>query len=135
MALFTWSNDYSVGVKALDSQHTNLFNILNDLHEAMKTGQGQSVSGSLLRKLLDYTRSHFAAEEKLMEAAKYPGLAKQRIQHAGFTRKVEEFLTRLEKGERAINVDLLVFLRDWLKDHILREDKAYGPYLKEHGAA
>lgn len=133
MPLFTWSSDYSVGVAALDSQHTKLFDILNELHDAMSTGQGQKVSGPLLQKLLTYTRSHFAAEEKLMETTQYPGLAKQRTQHAGLTRKVEDFLARLERGESAVNVDLLIFLREWLKNHIQREDKEYSPWLLQHG--
>jgi len=38
MPLISWSNEYSVGVKSLDSQHINLFNILNELHESMKNG-------------------------------------------------------------------------------------------------
>lgn len=133
MPLCAWSNDYSVGVAALDSQHTNLFDILNELHDAMKNGQGKGVTGRLLRKLMNYTQIHFAAEEKLMEATQYPGLAKQRTQHAGLTHKVEEFMARLEKGESSVNVDLLLFLREWLKDHIQREDKQYGPWMQQHG--
>ena len=39
MALLTWNSKYSVGVKPLDSQHTVLFGLLNDLHAAMLKGQ------------------------------------------------------------------------------------------------
>lgn len=133
MPLFTWTSDYSVGVKAIDSQHTNLFNILNELHDAMKAGQGQSVSGTLLRKLVSYTKEHFAAEERLMESTRYPGIADHREHHKALTQQVGKLVARLEKGEAAVNVDLLIFLRDWLKNHIQREDKEYGPWLNEHG--
>lgn len=133
MPFLTWSNEYSVGVRAADNQHTNLFNILNDLHDAMKNGQGQKAASTLLRKLVDYTVSHFAAEEKLMESTGYPGLEVHRIQHKALTRQVGEFMARLEKGERAISLDLLDFLRDWLKNHIQGDDKAYGPWLNQRG--
>lgn len=63
MALLTWSSKYSVGVTAMDNQHTVLFGILNDLHSAMMNGQAQKLTGELLRKLVSYTREHFAAEE------------------------------------------------------------------------
>ena len=57
MALMTWKNRYSVGVKTLDSQPAVLIGILNDLHAAMMKGQAQSLTGPLLRKLVDYTQS------------------------------------------------------------------------------
>jgi hemerythrin len=65
----------------MDNQHTVLFGLLNDLHAAMMKGQAQNLTGPLLGKLVDYTRTHFAEEEKLMTAAKYPGLNKHKNQH------------------------------------------------------
>ena len=44
MALLTWDGKYSVGVKPMDSQHTVLFGLLNDLHAAMMKGQAQSLT-------------------------------------------------------------------------------------------
>jgi hemerythrin len=133
MPLFTWSKDYAVGVKSLDSQHTNLFAILNELLEAMAAGKGQSVAGELLRKLVSYTKEHFATEERLMELAHYPALAAHREHHRALTQQVGDFMTRFEKGDGAVNLDLLEFLRAWLKNHIQREDKEYGPWLNDHG--
>jgi hypothetical protein len=43
MALMDWNQSYSVGVLKIDSQHTLLFGILNDLHAAMMKGQAQSL--------------------------------------------------------------------------------------------
>ena len=66
MALMSWNAKYSVGVHALDDQHTGLFDILNELHAAMMKGQAQSLTGPLLKKLVEYTRKHFAAEEAML---------------------------------------------------------------------
>jgi len=133
MALLTWNKSYSVGVQALDSQHTVLFGLLNDLHAAMMKGQAQSLTGPLLRKLADYTRSHFAAEEQMMASARYPGLTDHRAKHRDLIRQVEEFSGRFEKGEIALNLHLMNFLRDWLMNHIQKTDREYGPWLNEHG--
>jgi hemerythrin len=46
---------------------------------------------------------------------------------------VEDHLGRFERGEIALNVELLNFLRDWLNNHIMKEDHQYGPWLNEHG--
>ncbi len=133
MALLTWDSSYSVGVQSLDRQHTNLFDILNELHAAMMAGQASEAAGELLRKLVSYTKSHFAAEEALMAATQYPRLAQHRELHAALTRQVEEFVARYDRGESALSVPLLTFLRDWLTKHIQREDREYGPWMNEKG--
>jgi hemerythrin len=133
MALVTWNSKYSVGVKTLDSQHTALFAILNDLHAAMMKGQAQSLTGPLLRKLVEYTRNHFSAEETMMTAAKYPGLVSHRAKHTDLTKQVEDYVARFDRGEISVNLHLLNFLRDWLTNHIQNTDREYGPWLNEHG--
>ena len=133
MALMTWSEKYSVGVKALDQQHTALVDTLNKLHEAMMKGQAQTVVGSLLRQMVKYTVDHFTAEEAMMTSSKYPGLAAHRAKHIELTRQVGEFVDRYERGEIALNVQLMNFLRDWLTTHILKEDKEYGPWMSKNG--
>jgi len=133
MALLTWNSRYSVGVKALDGQHTVLFGILNDLHAAMMKGDAQSLTGPLLRKLANYTKEHFAAEERMMTTAKYPGLDAHRIQHRDLNKQVAEYIARFDRGEVTLNLHLLKFLRDWLTNHIQKVDCEYGPWLNEHG--
>jgi hemerythrin len=133
--LVAWSENYSVGVQTLDSQHINLFDLLNELHERMKSGTDVGNTGPLLRRLLDYTRFHFTAEEKVMQAAHFPGFAKHREQHDAMTQRVTEFLVLYESGHKVLNVDLLFFLRDWLHNHILREDREYSAWLKQEGVA
>ena len=134
MALLTWNDEkYSVGVKELDGQHKKLVDTLNLLHEGMMKGQAQSVTGPLLMKLVDYTRDHFAAEEKIFATTRYPQAARHKNEHVELTRQVVDFVGRYDRGEIALNVQLLNFLRDWLTNHILKEDKEYGPWLNKAG--
>jgi hemerythrin len=133
MALMTWSDKYSVGVKALDSQHTVLFDIINDLHSAMMKGQAQNMTAPLLRKLVEYTHSHFSAEEAMLTNSKYPGLADHKLLHVELIKQVEDYAARFEKGEITLNVQLLNFLRDWLTNHILKVDHEYSDWLNKSG--
>lgn len=133
MALLTWSNKYSVGIQAMDSQHTQLFDMVNDLHAAMMQGKAQSVTGPLLRKLADYTVRHFAAEEALMSSKNYPELPKHKAEHIALTKQVTDFVTRFEKGENTLSLHLMNFLRDWLMNHIQKEDQKYGTFLNQQG--
>jgi hemerythrin-like metal-binding protein len=133
MALIKWNQSFSVGVQSIDKQHTVLFDSLNELHASMMSGQAQNMTGPLLKKLLDYTRNHFSEEEKMMAAAKYPGLTEHQAKHRILVKQVEEYAARYEKGEITLNLHLLNFLRDWLTNHIQKTDKEYGPWMNEHG--
>ena len=134
MALLTWNKSYSVGVQKIDSQHTVLFTILNDLHAAMMKGQAQSLTGTMLHKLADYTHTHFAEEEAMMATAKYPGLADHKLKHRELVKQVEEYVLSYDKGEISLNLKLLNFLRDWLTNHIQKVDMAYSACLIQHAA-
>lgn len=133
MALITWTEKLSVGVKTIDDQHTILCETINDLHAAMMKGQARAIIGTLLHTLVDYTHHHFSAEEAMMEAAKYPELTQHRIKHRELTKQVEEFVARFERGDITVSGHLLNFLSDWLTTHIQNTDKEYGPWMIERG--
>ncbi len=132
MSFLTWSSKYSVEVDEMDRQHRVLINLLNDLHEAMLHGKAQGMTGPLLQKLVDYTRKHFASEEAMLAAAGYAGLAMHRIKHKELIKQVEEYVARHKDGDRAVNVQLMSFLRDWLVTHIQQTDREYGACVNKH---
>ena len=133
MALITWDERYSVGVRSMDNQHNVLFGMLNDLYDAMNKGHEQTVTGPLLNSLADYTRHHFASEENLMASTGFPGAAAHREKHQDLMNKVEAFSGRLDRGDVLLSVDLFNSLSEWIATHIQKEDKEYGPWLKERG--
>ncbi|MFZ1087098.1 MAG: bacteriohemerythrin [Terracidiphilus sp.] len=133
MGLISWSSKYSVGVKNLDDQHKKLIEYLNELHAAMLKGQAQSAAGALLPKMLSHAREHFSTEERLMESTKYSGLAEQRAEHGALLARIDEYAARHKRGDKAVYLELLNFMRDWLTQHMLQVDKKYTAWLNEHG--
>ena len=133
MALMTWSGKYSVGVDDLDNQHKDLMKVLNELHAASMRGEAQKVAGPLIRQIVSIASEHFAAEEKLMESTEYPGLARHRAKHRELAGKIAEFVSRHEKGDATVYVQLLYFIRDWQTKHMETEDREYAPWLSAHG--
>lgn len=127
--LMVWSKEYEVGVPEIDEQHQRLFKMINDLNEAMALGRGKDVLDRILNGLVDYTVRHFKTEEMYMEKANYPELDSHREVHMRLTDKVHEMVDRYKTGEVGLGIDLLNFLQDWLKKHILGTDKKYAPYL------
>jgi hemerythrin len=133
MALITWTQDLSVQVAQFDSQHKELVGLVNDLHDAMASGKGNTVLGKTLAKLIDYTKTHFAAEEKLMQQHSYPGYLSHKMEHDTLTKKALEIKSKFDSGSMIISVELMNFLKDWLTKHILGVDKKYGPFLNNKG--
>jgi hemerythrin len=52
--------------------------------------------------------------------------------HKKLIAEVKNFLEMMNSNEESAKEKLMVFLTDWLKDHILGDDKKFGNYLKTH---
>ncbi len=129
MLLIKWRDSYSVGIDSIDSEHKKLVELINDVFMVVRDkGHGETLNQAV-EKLLEYTRDHFAAEEKAMEEADYPLLEDHRKEHARLEQEVVDFQQRLREEGGELRVDLYHFLRDWLTHHIIECDKGYSAYL------
>ena len=131
MALFDWNNSYKVGVDIIDEQHQVLVNYLNELFEAMKVGKGFDVMEKILNGLVDYTVMHFGTEEELMDETGYPSIKDHLHAHRSLVKNVRQFQDDFKSRKKTLSMDVLNFLKDWLKNHILITDKKLGKYIKE----
>ena len=132
MELMCWSEKFSVGTQDIDAQHHLLVDTLNELYEAIMTGGGKELTEPMLRNLLAFTCDHFAAEERLLANAGCESLETHCARHRELTRKIEIYLQRFERGEIALHMHLMNFLRDWLRMHIDRVDRAFEPGHAAH---
>ena len=133
MPLITWSETYSVKLKELDAQHQKLIALINELFDAMSQGRGKEVIAGTLGGLIEYTRTHFATEERLMSSSGYPGYLKHKGEHEAFTQKVTEFQGQYLSGQVALTVQVMTFLKEWLTNHILGTDKKYVSFFISKG--
>jgi len=63
-----WTEDLNTGIQVIDSQHHRIVQYINKLYDIQNTHDRKQVE-QVLDELVDYTLSHFAFEESLMEAA------------------------------------------------------------------
>jgi hemerythrin len=133
MPQFNWESRYSVKVKRFDDDHQELFRILNTLHDAMMARRGQQVLQRVLDELLLYTEGHFSREEEVMRSAGYPKLQAQIEQHRRFTDKIKEVSAKYKDGTVGLTIEVLDFLTDWLKKHIIGVDQQYSEFLNARG--
>lgn len=129
MALIEWNDKFSVQVKELDDQHKKLVELLNSLHDAMKKRESRASLNLILMQLVDYTKYHFAHEEKLMQQCNYADYAAHKQIHETLISKVNGYYSQIQNGQFMLAVELVQFLRDWVINHIGHIDKKYSPCL------
>ena len=130
MAYVQWSSRFELGVPFIDADHKVLVGLLNRMHDASRASGDLTDLGGILSALVDYTRYHFAREERAQESSGYPDVDEHREQHARLAIEARRLFEAYRRDPGGIDVgDLLDFLSDWLMDHILLHDMAIKPYL------
>jgi len=131
--LIVWSNSYSMGIKIIDDQHKGLFDIVNDLfnHSTGDEVEERDYFKEVIHHTVQYIKEHFATEEKIMIATKFPGYAEQKKAHDEFTKAVIQSVRDFESGKRLVLVKLANFLKEWLLSHIAIMDMQYAAYFRE----
>jgi hemerythrin len=123
MTYMQWSAVLDTGINIVDKQHRRIVDYINTLYDAHQAADG-SDTGPILGELVDYTMTHFAFEESLMEEGGYPYLKAHRRVHQLFTKKVGEYVARAKAGED-VTGELLEMLKRWLLSHIKNDDADY----------
>lgn len=123
MPQLEWPQELNTGIDIIDSQHRRIVQYINELHDA-KQKKDPHLVGEVLGELVDYTISHFAFEESLMEKAGYPFLEPHKRVHGLFVERVSGFVERHKQGED-VTEELLYMLTKWLFNHIKSEDRDY----------
>ncbi|CUW38181.1 Hemerythrin-like protein [Magnetospirillum sp. XM-1] len=134
MAYLQWTENLSVGVARMDEHHKKLVDLINRVFDAMSGDAASTVDG-VLAELLDYTRYHFAEEEKLLAACSFPDLEEHQAVHRAMVKEVLEMRARhLDNPASVTASETLDFLSKWLMRHIIGKDLRYRPFAESHPA-
>lgn len=129
--LIRWSGKLETAIPEIDDQHRELVRLVNLLHRAMRLQKGTGEVGNILKKLTEYTVFHFGFEEELFDRYDYPAGPGHKQHHEKLVAQVGAFQSDFVSGKATVTMELMDFLTDWLKNHILKTDMAYAPFLKE----
>ena len=134
MPLIEWTAELSVGIDSIDEQHKKLVNMINALNEAMLTGSSNELLGKIFTGLAAYTQKHFAYEEALFAEYGYADSKQHKRQHRELIAQVVELKQKfIENPQQTMTADLMLFLKRWLTNHIMRTDKEYTEFLLSKG--
>lgn len=126
-----WDYRYSLGVPELDNQHIKLFDMVNDLMSGIESNFRHEATTGALESFLQYAQEHFSTEERVMQAAGYPGYDEQKTEHQKFTGKMTELTAKVETDSDVTSVELAAYIMSWIQNHVLEADAQIGVFIKE----
>ena len=98
MAYLVWQEDLNTGIQVIDTQHKRIVEMINQLHDA-QAQHDRALLGNVIEELVDYTLSHFAFEETLLEDSGYQFTRAHKKVHELFIKRVSDYRLRFESGE------------------------------------
>jgi hemerythrin len=127
-----WRAQLSVGNDLIDADHQHLIGIINTAERSLKDRNMGGLS-MVLDSLFSYSKMHFSREEMIASAVGFKDVANLHASH-------EALLTRLTEMKQEIGETLTdsasehfaIFLREWLINHVIKEDMAMKPLLVKH---
>lgn len=106
---------------------------MNQLYRSIQDGSGSDQVKQRLDRLVGLAKQHLLDEEKLMERAGYSQLTPHKGVHVKLLQDLERHLGSFARGEPDADLNIVMFLKSWLIDHIFRVDKQYVTELNAAG--
>lgn len=117
-----WSEQYSVGVPALDAEHQVLFELIGMLADAPAPAS-PAIIAEILDALAEYAAVHFEREEAYQQSIGYEALPDHQQHHRQFAAQFADLQQRFKKEPASVPPEELHrFLRNWIVQHVLHED-------------
>lgn len=122
MSLLDWKPEYSVGNAAVDHEHRELIELINDLHADIRDGADQDQVVEGLGEIYAKIAAHFALEEKNMREAGYARYLPHKDDHESLLDQITEIVDSVELAgvydERALSSTL----EQWFSEHFRTHD-------------
>ena len=125
------TKELETGNALIDSEHRQLFAVINKLMDACSQGKGRDQIASTVQYLNDYVSKHFSDEEQLQIKSKYPGYPGHKQFHDGYKRNLLQATNEiLTSGATIASLSKLNQVVSILVTHIRLEDKKIAAHVK-----
>ena len=129
-----WSKQLSVGNKTIDSEHSNILKMINDVESAIRA-RDSSALPRVFKLLEDCIGVHFANEEKIAQAIGFD-FTHNKLEHQYVQNELrqmgEDLLAMNGSWSESVAAHYSFFLSEWMVEHILQEDMLMKPVLQTY---
>ncbi len=131
--IFKWDDSLDVGIAEINRQHKVLIDLINAINNAVRNNEPTANITTTLVNLIDYTHEHFSYEEDLFSGHGYPETPSHKQTHIKLLGQLDDYKRQLQSGENLNYEALMVFLTQWLTQHIRYSDQDYAAFLRKKG--
>ena len=130
-----WRDQLSVGNNVIDSDHKYLIEIINRVEESMAAKDRRALA-TALDDLAQYSLVHFDREEKIAAAVGYAQVPNLNESHRQLFEKLNQMRGEFDATGTEWSLEAAAhftgFLRNWLIDHVIKEDLLMKPVLQKY---
>lgn len=130
-----WREQLSVGNGVIDADHKHLIGIINRVEHCLTSKDRGEFEGAL-DDLSQYASVHFDREEKIAAAAGYTKVPHLSDSHRALLQNLEQVRGEIDAMGSNWSPEAIThitgFLRDWLLDHVIKEDLLMRPILLKY---
>ena len=126
-----WLAILETGHEEVDREHRQLIEDANAVHGIVAAGGSWPELVATARQMRDRCIVHFATEDKVLKATRFPDLAKHLRAHRRILTEINTIVMDLEGADtpNRFHWELALSLRGILVDHLLRDDLKYKSHL------
>lgn len=129
-----WTKQMSVGNATLDSENKELIGMINSMEYVLEKRDSAALL-RVYRQLMNYAHDHFASEEWFAQMIGFP-FEQHRLWHQHLQKELQHTWDQLE-ARNGIWPEYIMdhypqFLREWLVEHIAKEDMLMKPALQAY---
>ncbi|MBI5923112.1 MAG: guanylate cyclase [Betaproteobacteria bacterium] len=131
-----WRDEYSVGIREIDTQHQEL--LIRSAELVRLVGNGSTRLRGILDNITEQVASLYSSEENLMRRYEYPFIEDHMKQHGAFDRSFSELRKEIESHARDrlyLVFRIQLILVDWHINHTTKSDLHLGNFLQRAGVS
>jgi len=120
-----WKDTYSIGNDELDAQHKKWIELFNRLDSMMMEKDSKRLSqikADVLQEMSDYVDYHFSYEEEYMRSIGFPEVDRHWRMHKDFRNRIYTLCRDQQEGGIVLNSEVMDMIRNWLLEHIIKQD-------------
>lgn len=125
-----WDEEMATGIATIDADHRDLAERYNGLVHALFQNGDPALFEKCFRSLINRVRRHFAYEQRLMIDLGYRAHDSHAAEHEKLLSEAEELTKRVTTGVEPYDCSVLTqYVKYWLIDHIVHEDRRLARFL------
>ena len=126
-----WAAELRLGIPAVDEDHANIVQLINELDEAIASRRPRDQVGIVMNDILTAASEHFCREEQFMRRIRFAGLVQHKHEHDELLRELRLATRAVAAGRRPADSGLVDWLHGWMVDHVNTSDRAIAVACRE----